>query len=296
MKVLVIGASGYVGGGAARALRTAGHEVTGAARSDEARETLTSAGYGVVRADVGDPASLIDVARASDAVVYAVQVNQRDAEQVNSAALRSLVDALADTTKALLFTSGVWYYGPTGDRIADEQTPPDPSPSMASRARLEAIVLEGTNRGVRSVVIRPGNVFGEGRGLPAMYVQWAREGTARTIGNGSNRWSVVNLDDLGRQYALALERARPGDVFNATDETTFTQLEVAQAASRGARQDVAPTVWPVEEASVALGPWVAFLAMDQRVTSTRARSRLGWATQAPTIVEDLERGSYVLPQ
>jgi hypothetical protein len=32
--------------------------------------------------------------------------------------------------------------------------------------------------------------------------------------------------------------------------------------------------------------------MDQRVTSVRARTVLGWTTQARTILEDLERGSY----
>jgi nucleoside-diphosphate-sugar epimerase len=153
--------------------------------------------------------------------------------------------------------------------------------------------LEGANRGVRSVVIRPGIVFGEGKGLPAIYTGWAREAdTTRTIGDGSNRWAVVDVDDLGRHYALALEDARAGDVFNATDETTFTQLEVAQAASRGAGKGAAPVAWPVEEACAALGPWAACLAMDQRVTSLRARAVLGWTTQARNILEDLERGSY----
>jgi nucleoside-diphosphate-sugar epimerase len=293
MKVLVIGATGYLGGGAARALRTAGHEVTGTARSDRARDALGLAGYDVVAADVRDPASLMDAARANEAVVYAVQLNEADADSVNASALHALVDALADSSKALLYTSGVWYYGSTGDRVADEQTPPNPPPVIASRPRLEAIVLEGANRGVRSVVIRPGDVFGEGKGLPAMYGAWAREGgTTRTIGDGSNRWAVVDVDDLGRHYALALEHARAGDVFNATDETTFTQLEIAQAASRGAGKDGTSTAWPVEEACAALGPWAACLAMDQRVTSLRARTVLGWTTQARTILEDLERGSY----
>lgn len=294
MKVLVIGASGYLGGGAARALRAAGHDVVAGARSDAAREKLSAAGYAVVPADVADPASLAAAARESDAVVFAVQLNQADAAAVESRALHALAGALAGTSKALLYTSGVWYYGPTGDRVADWKSPPNPLPFGAARPGLEKIVLDAAPSGVRSIVVRPGCVYGEGKGLPAMFVQSAREsGAARTIGDGKNRWAVVHVDDLGRHYALSIEKAEPGDIFNATDETAFTQLEIAQAASRGAGKGGATTVWPVEEAIAALGPWVEALTMDQRATSIRARSHLGWTPQAANILEDLERGSYV---
>lgn len=296
MKVLVIGATGYIGAATARALRTKGHAVTGLARSDAAHEHLVRDGYGVVIGDVADPKTLIEPARASDAVIYAVQLQQPDAADVESLALRALVDALNGSSKSLLYTSGVWYYGPTGDRIADEESPPNPPPAISSRPILEGIVLDSCNCGVRAHVTRAAPVYGEGRGLPALYTASAREhGAARTIGDGSNHWTSVHVDDLAELYTLILASGAPGDVYNATDETAFTQLEIAQAASRGAGRDGATAEWPVAEASATLGAWVEALAMDQRVTSARARSRLGWSPRTSTILDDLEHGSYVTP-
>jgi nucleoside-diphosphate-sugar epimerase len=295
VNVLIVGATGFLGGGALRALRWRGHGVTGIARGDAARRRLEAAGCTAVAGDVDQPDQLARAASAADAVVYAVQLNQPDAEEVESRALRALAGALEGSEKALLYTSGVWFYGATGDRIADESTPANPPPTVVARPRLEKIVLDSATRGVRAIVVRPGDVFGEGRGLPALFVESARSsGAARTFGDGRNRWPVIHVDDLGALYALALENAAAGDVYNATDDTSFTQLEIARAASRGAGRNGETTVWPLDEAAATMGEWVRNLALDQRVTSARARARLQWSPKAPTILEDLERGSYAL--
>ncbi len=279
MKVLVVGASGFLGGAAARALTAAGHAVTPASRA--------------TGLDVGDPASLAAAASAHEGVVYAVQLNAPDAAAVEKRALAAIVGALAPRGGAFVYTSGCWYYGPTGEAIAGENAPANPPPAGLERPNLERIVFDAAARGVRGVVLRPGDVYGEGKGLPAMWTQSAREGgRAKFVGDGTNRWPVVHVDDLAHLYASALERAKAGSVYNAADETSFTVAEMAQAASRGAGCGGATEAWPVDDAIAALGLWAAALAMDQRVSSARARAELGWTTRATTILEDLDRGSY----
>ena len=72
-------------------------------------------------------------------------------------------------------------------------------------------MLEGAKRGIRSVVIRPAIVYGRGGGIPAGFVESARkEGAARYVGTGKNRWPLVHVDDLADLYLLALEKAPPG--------------------------------------------------------------------------------------
>lgn len=295
MNVLVIGATGYLGGGAVRALAARGAVVWGAARSDAARRRLEDAGCRAVAGDVEKPDELAKAAALADAVLYAVQLNAPDAETTEVRALGALTRALAGTGKPLLYTSGVWYYGATGDRVADEETPANPPPTARARPRLEKIVLDAAREDVRAIVIRPGDVYGHGAGLPAMFVQSAREsGSAKTFGDGSNRWPVVHVDDLGTLYALALDGAEPADVYNAADDTAFTQLEIARAAARGAGRGDATSVWELDDAAKALGEWSRNLALDQRVTSARARTRLHWTPRSQTILDDLERGSYAL--
>lgn len=74
MKVLVTGATGYIGGAAARALRDAGHEVQGLARSDDAAGRLQHAGFGVARGDFAKPGDLVQAAKGVDAVVSTASI------------------------------------------------------------------------------------------------------------------------------------------------------------------------------------------------------------------------------
>lgn len=293
MRVLTIGATGYLGGAAARGLRTAGHTVVAAARSAGSRAALEALGYEVVNGDVNDPAGLAGVAAGCDAVVYAVQLSGEDAERIETAALQALAGALDGSGKALIYTSGVWYYGATGERVAIEATPANPLPTGAARPRLEAIVSALAARGGRPVILRPGCVYGEGKGLPAIYVEQARSGgPVRTIGDGDNRWAVVHVADLAAIYALALDKAKPGDVFNATARSEPAQREIARAASLGSGRDGRVGRWPLEEAKAALGAWAAALALDQRVSSERAARELGWMPSGPSLLDDLQHGSY----
>lgn len=295
MQIYVVGATGYIGSAVCEALKAHGHHVSGSARSDEAARRLRQAGVEPVRSDITDSASLAAAAKNADGVVYTVQYNGQDGAQVEAAALGALVDALAQTGKPLLYTSGVWLYGSTGDAPADENATQNPTPVVAHRPMLEGIVLDGASKGVRSIIVRPGDVYGRRGGMPAMWVQSAKEsGSAQFVSSGSDsHWPVVHVDDLAALYVLALEKAPAGAVYNANDETAFTVREMAEAASRGAGRGGAVTAVPLEEARKQYGAFGDALVLDSRVTSKRARTELGWGTRETTILDDLTSGSYV---
>ena len=293
MNVLLVGATGYVGSSIAEALKAAGHTVTGTARSDDAEKKLRDAGLSAVRADVTDPDSLREAASKADGAIYAVQYQGDNGEAVEGAALRAIGEGLGGSNKPFVFTSGVWIYGSTGDRVADEQSPNNPTPIVSHRPRLEQIVLDSAQHGVRPVIIRPGDVYGKGGGIPAMWVQSAHEsGAVKFVGDGSSHWPVVHADDLAQLYVLALENAPNGAIYNAADTSSFTVREMAEAASRGAGKDGKTESWPLESARGAFGAFADALVLDLRVDSSKAREELGWQTRTATILDDLESGSY----
>jgi len=291
MIIFLTGATGYIGSAVASELQKAGHTVIGLARSDEAAGRLHLRNIAVHRGDLSSPESLAAAASAADGVIHTGTTNNGDLDQ---AAVRAMLHAIADTAKPFIYTSGVWVLGDTGGRMADETWPVNPIPLVAWRPAVEQLVLEASARGVRSIVIRPGVVYGRGGGIPADLVQSARTtGAARYVGNGENRWPMIDVDDLADLYVHALEIAPVGTVLLATDGSEHRVKEIAEAASIGTGAGGRIESWPLEEARKKLGGYADALVLDQRVSSERARTMLGWKPQASGILEDLRSGSYL---
>jgi nucleoside-diphosphate-sugar epimerase len=149
--------------------------------------------------------------------------------------------------------------------------------------------MEMTKVGIRGLVVRPGIVYGRGGGVPMMFVQSARErGAATIVGDGTNHWATINVSDLGTMVALAVERGLPGRAYNAVNDDRPDVRTIAEAASRGAGTGGATTRVPQE----LMGLFGDCLALDQIISAERAKADLQWAPVAPTISEELERGSY----
>jgi nucleoside-diphosphate-sugar epimerase len=294
MQVFLTGATGYIGSTVAGALQKAGHKVSGLARSRDKGKQLESRG---VRACIGDllkPETVAEAARAADGVIHTANTNDANAAQADAAVTRAILKALEDTGKRFIYTSGVWVLGSTGNKLADENTPVNPTPLVAYRPGLEQEVLGYKDRGVRTVVIRPAVVYGHcGGGLLKMLMQSAREsGAARYVGEGDNRWSLVHVDDLAQLYVLALEKAPPGSLYIAAYGPSYRIRELAEAASIGAGTKGKTQAWPLDEARKTLGPFADALVLDQQVSGEKAKRELGWSPIGPSALDDLKTGSY----
>jgi nucleoside-diphosphate-sugar epimerase len=287
MDVLLIGATGYIGSTVGEHLSRAGHTLTGVARSDIAAQRLKK-GYRLVRADVTEPASLIEPARQAEAVVWTATTNDG---ATDAAAVSTVLDALKGSSKPFLYISGVWDNGGSDGAVIDESSPRHPIAMTAWRPAVEDRVVGAP--GVRAIAIRAGSVHGRGGGFPAMLVKAAREtGAAWYVGEGNNHWPMVHVDDLAALFVLALEKAQAGSVFIAAEEEAATMREIAAAASFAGGAGGATRSWPESEARAALGPFVDALLLDQRATSAKAREVLGWRPSRPQVLDDLRSGSY----
>ncbi len=287
MRVLLTGATGYVGSAAAEALRAAGHEVTGLARSDEAAAKLEAAGFAASRGDLARPETLAAAVADADAVVHAAAL----AGDADAAAVAAMLRMLEGAGKPFVYTSGAWVLGSTGDTVANEDAPPDAAELVAWRPSVETAVLSA--RGVRGVVLRPTVVYGRGGGTPATMVRSAqRKGVVRYVGDGRQRWPTVHVDDLAELDVLALDAA-PGTLLHASAGPSVTAREVAEAAAgaHGARAEP----WPLEAARATLGAFADALALDQQVSGERARRLLGWKPRRPDVLWELREGSYARP-
>jgi nucleoside-diphosphate-sugar epimerase len=123
----------------------------------------------------------------------------------------------------------------------------------------------------KGIVIRPGCVYGGAGGLTGMWFE-----KKPVVGDGSNRWAMVHLDDLGDLYARAAESAVKGELFNATDGSHETVRQMAAAASRAAGGRGTVKTSTLAQAQKLYGGLAHGLALDQLVDSGKAAKLLAW--------------------
>ena len=290
MKILVLGATGYLGSAVAQHFADAGHTVVALARPSvdvPMAQSIAEVRYG----DLADAASLTDtVSRDVDAVVNLATPTGDEA--TDRAATEALLAPLRGTGRAFIYVSGTWVLGRTVT-AATEQSRPDPIAIVGYRTAIEQQVLAAAHEGVRAVVVRPGVVHGHGGGILALLVDLARrEGLGVTVGDGSAAWPMVHLDDLARLFLLVLE-APPGMLVHAVTEPTVPVTSLAAAAARAAGVTQAVRHWPTSQAGAVLGPdFAEALAIEQTVSGQLARDLLGWDPRELEAVDDLASGSY----
>jgi nucleoside-diphosphate-sugar epimerase len=290
MNVLIVGATGYVGTASDEALRRQGHHTFGVARSEAAGSKLKARDTSVVLADAAQPGTLVQAVADMEAVVYAVNVTDADPFTIDFNALRAIRKGLAGSERTFVYISGAWIYGATGSDPATESAPLNPPSLLARKVELERAVLEMSKVGIRSLIVRPGIAYGKSGGLPAMFVQSARErGAATIVGDGKNRWATIDIGDLGVMIARTVESGRPGRAYNAVNDDRFAVEQIAEAASRGAGAGGITRTVPQE----VMGQFGECLALDQIVSAGRAKDDLGWSALGSSIVTELEHGSYV---
>lgn len=112
-------------------------------------------------------------------------------------------------------------------------------------------------------------------------------GVVHYVGEGQNRWSTVHADDLADLYALALERASPGSVYNGAYGTPLTLIGIARAAGEAAGVAGRLEEWPIEAARQELGGFADVIACDQIVSGAKARRELGWRPSRHSIADEL---------
>ncbi len=294
MNIFLTGATGYIGSGIAQALQRAGHTVVGLARSDAAADRLRAQAIQPLLGELTDLERIVQGTYEADAVIHAASSNNAETPRTDILAVETILDTLAGSHKPFIYTSGSWVLGtlPAGI-VADEEKSPDPPLIVAWRPALEQRILSATERGVHAIVLRPGLVYGYGGGIPGMLVHLAQQtGIARTVGDGKNFWALVHRDDLADAYLRALTLAPAGTLLNIVSEPSVPFRAITQAIAHTLGLDLPIEIWQPDEARLVLGELVDALLLNQQISGARARSILNWTPQAPSILEEMEHGSY----
>jgi farnesol dehydrogenase len=240
MKVLLTGATGFLGRTVARHVAARGHSLRILARPTSRQGGLPE-GAEVAEGDVTDAESLRRAAEGCAAVLHMaalVKVWVPDPERFDAVNVGGLRHALAAARAAgarLVYTSSFIALGPSGGGEVDGSRP-HPGPPFRNayertKAAAAAVAREATAGGEDVVILYPGVIYGpgdmtEGNIVARMIADHLNGRLPGLVGPGDRRWSYSFVEDVAEGHALALEKARAGDRFvlggeNATLERLF---------------------------------------------------------------------------
>lgn len=290
MKIFMTGATGYIGSAIASAFLNAGHELTALVRQESDSAALSMSGVRVIPGELSDIGELSATLEEHDVLIHAAKDHSDAGPDLD----RAVIDAMTrnfEQPRTVIYTSGVWVIGDTGGETADEESEPDPIEIVEWRVDHEKAVIEaGEQSNVRTVVIRPGCVYGGKESLLADWFEAANRGEPLSVvGDGANQWAMVYLDDVADLYLLAAENEEVSGVLHAIDDSSITLNGLAAkiASARGLGSSVENL--PVDEAREKIGGVAEALALDQKISSEKTRTRTGWAPSIERIDDQIER-------
>ncbi len=233
--ILVVGATGYLGGQITRTLLERGRPVRALVRSDAAADALRERGAEVVRGDLQNPGSLREACAGVDAVVTTANSAQRgDPDTTETVDRQGTID-LVDAAVA----AGVQRFVLTSTLGAD---PASPNPLVAAKGAAEEHLRQAP---LGWTVLQP-NLFMD-VWIPAVVGPALAGQPVTVVGDGRRRHSMVAVRDVAAYAVAALEdgvAARQTIVIGGADPLSWRDVvgEVETALGR-----------PVEVRSVGRG-------------------------------------------
>jgi nucleoside-diphosphate-sugar epimerase len=291
MKVILTGATGFIGSHVLAELQKQDHEVTALVRDDNQANIVAARGATPTVVDLYDRPAVVNVLANADGAIHTASPGDATSADLDSAVVDAVIEAFAGTGKPYIEISGIWIYG--ANTSITEESPFHAPALVAWKEPIERRVLG--ERDMRGVVIVSGVAYGDGGGaIPGLLLGSPRDdqGNLIMLGTGQQHWPTVHVADLAGVFRRVLEDDSARGYYVVGDGLNSTVAELTEAAAVAAG---APGAVPGsdEEARKRLGDYFAeVLLLDQGTTAAKTRTELDWSPSHPGLLDEFRHGSY----
>ena len=297
MKVLVTGASGFIGSALCDSLLVRGDSVVGLTRDPaRARRTNPSVVWHAWEPILERPPA--EAFEGVDGVVNLLgeKIDQRWTDEAKQRIMESrrtgthnLVGAIAGLERkprVLVSQSAIGYYGDRGEALVDESAEPGEGFDAKVVQAWEQSAREAERAGVRLVIVRTGHVLDPSGGMLKQLLTPFKLGVGGPLAGGGQYVSWVHIDDEVGILLWALDSESVSGVVNSTAPNPVTNHELSKALGRALGR---PAVFPAPGFVLDLmygREFGAVLRGGQRVMPRRALD-LGYRFEHPELDEAL---------
>jgi nucleoside-diphosphate-sugar epimerase len=244
MKILITGATGYVGNNLAHTLANMGNKVHAIVRSDSAKKVLQHPNITIFKGDILDKDSLVTAMKGCQQVYHtAAKVglsvkNYPDFHNANVEGTRNVIHAILQTgIEKTVFTSTCGVIGPSFNHPLNEEnarTTPISTAYDLTKKLSEDLIFQQATQGMNVVIVSPSKIYGPGNishSLTANAVinMFLTKKITLIPSPGTYQVSFAFIDDIIKGYLLAMEKGKSGEKYilggvNISYQEFFNQI------------------------------------------------------------------------
>lgn len=237
MKIVMTGATGFLGRHTADYLATKGIEVIGLGRNKKLGQDLIERGHRFEAVSLNDKEKLSQVLEGVDAVVHSAALSNLwgkydDFYQSNVQGTQNIIDATRENgIKRFVHISTPSIYVEEKDKfnVKEGDTLPSEMINTYAHTKLmaEKIVSEASD--LDYIMLRPQGIFGEGEVaiLPRL-LRLAKKGMIPVIGSGENIIDMTHVKNVAHSIYLSLttDSKNTKEIFNVTNDEPIKNYEM----------------------------------------------------------------------
>ncbi|KDQ21225.1 hypothetical protein BOTBODRAFT_25651 [Botryobasidium botryosum FD-172 SS1] len=319
--VFLIGATGYIGGAVLVALKKAYPDFSYSAlvRSEKDIPAVQALGVSVVFGSTDNHSLIIDTVASHDITVGTSNADDLPLSKAIVEGLKKRAESGGRPRPIYIHTSGTGVVAskPTGQLTASAQkiyndNSPDDIASIAPEQPHRNVDLEifaaGESGQIATYIIAPSTIYDIGHTNPVnkisqqvpIIIRAALEkGHAAYVGDGTNVWNSVNINDTAELYVLVLRYALKQNETPAPPAHKFSNFFFG-SGEVFAWGDIARAVGKILHArgllkspeAISVEPgndfFTAYTGSNSRSNAERSRTQLGWKPKSRSIFEALE--------
>ena len=295
MKILVTGASGFVGTHVLTALGNRSHELVAVDRTPP-KSCRRDVPMTCITADTTLPGDWQSVIPECDVIVNLAGKsifslwNDEYKQAIHNSRIRTtkrIVESIDINHPPLLVNaSAVGFYGSAEDEILTESRGPGNDFLAQVCVDWEAAALMAEKRKSRVVILRLGIVLGDGGGALSKMIPAYRMFVGGPLGDGSQWMPWVHVDDIVGAIVHAIDNAQVQGVYNMVGKTPVTNAEFSKTLARRLYRPDFLSV-PSFVLKTVLGEFGSVLLSSQRAVPERLLES-GYTFRHPELVDAID--------